>query len=59
MVHIKDELDKTGHELIELRQAKIENTQTIQELKVSNPVPQPMFENTLSAYSDLGQIFSL
>ena len=34
MVHIKDELDKTGHELIELRKAKIEHVKIIEDLKV-------------------------
>lgn len=33
MVHIKDELDKTGHELIELRKAKAEHIQIIEDLK--------------------------
>lgn len=34
MVHIKDELDKTGHELIELRKAKVEHIKIIEDLKV-------------------------
>lgn len=34
MVHIKDELDKTGHELIELRKAKVEHVKIIEDLKV-------------------------
>ena len=35
MVHIKDELDKTGHELIELRKAKVEHVKIIEDLKVT------------------------
>ena len=34
MVHIKDELDKTGHELTELRKAKVEHMKIIEDLKV-------------------------
>jgi len=34
MVHIKDELDKTGHELTELRKAKVEHIKIIEDLKV-------------------------
>ena len=34
MVHIKDELDKTGHELTELRKAKVEHVKIIEDLKV-------------------------
>lgn len=33
MVHIKDELDKTGHELTELRKAKVEHVKIIEDLK--------------------------
>jgi len=33
MVHIKDELDKTGHELIELRKTKAEHIKIIEDLK--------------------------
>ncbi|XP_020625904.1 G kinase-anchoring protein 1-like isoform X1 [Orbicella faveolata] len=33
MVHIKDELDKTGHELTELRKAKVEHIKIIEDLK--------------------------
>lgn len=38
MVHIKDELDKTGHELIELREAKAEHLQIIEGLRVKCPL---------------------
>lgn len=34
MVDIKDELDRTGHELVELRKAKDEHIQIIEDLKV-------------------------
>ena len=34
MVDIKDELDRTGHELVELRKAKDEHLQIIEDLKV-------------------------
>ena len=34
MVHIKDELDKTGHELTELRRTKVEHIKIIEDLKV-------------------------
>ena len=34
MVHMKDELDKTGHELIELRKTKAKHMQIIEDLKV-------------------------
>lgn len=37
MVHIKDELDKTGHELIELRKTKDEHIIIIENLKVKCP----------------------
>lgn len=33
MVHMKDELDKTGHELIELRKTKAKHMQIIEDLK--------------------------
>lgn len=33
MVDIKDELDRTGHELVELRKAKDEHLQIIEDLK--------------------------
>lgn len=36
MVDIKDELDRTGHELVELRKAKDEHIQIIEDLKVRN-----------------------
>ena len=39
MVHIKDELDKTGHELIELRNTKAEHIKIIEDLKVKWAIP--------------------
>lgn len=49
MVHIKDELDKTGHELIELRKAKVEHIKIIDDLKVGYSIVTEYSQNKLAS----------
>jgi len=46
MVHIKDELDKTGHELTELRKAKVEHVKIIEDLKVGFSIVTEYLQKT-------------